>query len=290
MMTPHDLHLSSAIEPATREQLKERADEHDRRWHRRVDAERVLLVACSTGCAGLAAAAMYCDGLPTTAVQLGSMTMKVIRNLTGAALIAAAFSMQAAHAQGVPVIDLQAIAQAISTVKQLEQQYSLLSDQYQSTIGNRGLGNLFNDPSLRNYLPDQWQSVYDEVKSGQLNGISGLASSIESQEGMTAYTPGQQRLNDTLAANKAMAMRSYQASIDRLTNIQQLMQQSNLTQDPAAKADLQNRWAAENSSINAEKMRLDLAARLQDAEKDFAQQAAHNDMQQRLNGDDNADQ
>jgi len=37
-------------------------------------------------------------------------------------------------------------------------------------------------------------------------------------------------------------------------------------------------------------MRLDLAARLQDTEKDFAQQAAHNDMQQRLNGDDNADQ
>ncbi|WP_028215750.1 type IV secretion system protein [Paraburkholderia mimosarum] len=216
--------------------------------------------------------------------------MKTIRKLTGAAMIAAMSSMQTAHAQGVPVIDLQAIAQAISTVKQLEQQYSLLSDQYQSTIGNRGLGNIFNEASLRNYLPDQWQSIYDQVKSGQLNGISGLASSIESQEGMTAYTPGQQRLNDTLAANKAMSMQSYEASIARLNNIQQLMQQSNLTQDPAAKADLQNRWAAEYSSITAEKTRLDLMARLQDAEKDLAQQAAHNDMQQRLNGDDNADQ
>jgi type IV secretion system protein VirB5 len=221
--------------------------------------------------------------------HLENRTMKTIRKLTGAAVFAAICSMEAAHAQGVPVIDLQAIAQAISTVKQLQQQYSLLSNQYASTIGNRGLGEIFNGPSLRNYLPDQWQSVYDEVKSGQLNGISGVASSIESQEGMTAYTPGQQRLNDTLAANKAMAMRSYQASIDRLTNIQQLMQQSNLTQDPAAKADLQNRWSAEISSINAEKMRLDLAARLQDAEKELAQQAAHRDMQQRLN-DDNTDQ
>ncbi|QBR04256.1 type IV secretion system protein [Paraburkholderia pallida] len=216
--------------------------------------------------------------------------MKTIRKMTGAAVLAAFCLMQTAHAQGVPVLDLQAIAQAIQTVKQLEQQYSLLSNQYASTIGNRGLGDIFNDPSLRNFLPDQWQSVYDEVKSGQLNGISGLASSIESQEGMTAYTPGQQRLNDTLAANKAMAMRSYQASIDRLTNIQQLMQQSNLTQDPAAKADLQNRWSAEISSINAEKMQLDLAGRLQDAEKELAQQAAHNDMQQRLNGDDSASQ
>ncbi|KAA0080941.1 haloacid dehalogenase [Paraburkholderia sp. T12-10] len=216
--------------------------------------------------------------------------MKTIRNLVGAAAIAALALTQSAHAQGIPVLDASTLAQAILTVKQLEQQYATMTDAYQSTIGNRGLGDIFNDASLRNYLPDQWQSVYDEVKSGQLNGISGVADSIEQQEGMTAYTPGQQRLNDTEAANKAMAMRAYQASIDRLNNIQQLMQQSNLTQDPAAKADLQNRWSAEISSINADKMRLDLAARLQDAEKDLAQQAAHRDMQQRLNGDDSSDQ
>lgn len=216
--------------------------------------------------------------------------MKTIRNLVGAAAIAALASTQSAHAQGIPVLDASTLAQAILTVKQLEQQYATMTDAYQSTIGNRGLGDIFNDASLRNYLPDQWQSVYDEVKSGQLNGISGVADSIEQQEGMTAYTPGQQRLNDTEAANKAMAMRAYQASIDRLNNIQQLMQQSNLTQDPAAKADLQNRWSAEISSINADKMRLDLAARLQDAEKDLAQQAAQRDMQHRLNGDEAGNQ
>jgi type IV secretion system protein VirB5 len=216
--------------------------------------------------------------------------MKTIRLLIGAASIAALSSTQTAQAQGIPVLDISNLAQAILTVKQLEQQYATISDAYQSTVGNRGLGTIFNDASLRNYLPDQWQSVYDQVKSGQLNGISGVADSIEQQEGMTAYTPGQQRLNDTEAANKAMTMRAYQASIDRLNNIGQLMQQSNLTQDPAAKADLQNRWAAEISSINADKMRLDLAARLEDAEKDLAQQAAHRDMQRRLNGDDTSDQ
>lgn len=206
------------------------------------------------------------------------------------ASIAVPLSIQSARAQGIPVLDASTLAQAIMTVKQLEQQYVTITDAYQSTIGNRGLGDIFNDASLRDYLPDQWQSVYDQVKSGQMNGISGVAQSIEQQEGMTAYTPGQQRLNDTEAANKAMAMRAYQASIDRLNNIQQLMQQSNLTQDPAAKADLQNRWSAEISSINADKMRLDLAARLEDAEKSLAQQAAHRDMQQRLNGDDTSDQ
>ncbi|WP_333968774.1 type IV secretion system protein [Burkholderia orbicola] len=208
--------------------------------------------------------------------------MKTIRKFIGAAAIAAFCSTQAAHAQGIPVLDASSLAQAILTVQQLKQQYVTLTNQYQALVGNRGLGDILNNPSLRNYLPDEWQSVYDLVKNGQLNGISGVADSIVRQEGLTAYTPGQSRLNNTLAANKAMVERAYQASIDRLNNIQQLMQQSNLTQDPAAKADLQNRWSAEISSINADKMRLDLAAKLQDAEKEFAQQAAHRDMQRRL--------
>ncbi|MEB2558783.1 TrbJ/VirB5 family protein [Burkholderia cenocepacia] len=212
--------------------------------------------------------------------------MKSIRKLICAAALAAFCSTQAVHAQGIPVLDASTLAQAIITVQQLKQQYITMTDQYKSLTGNRSLGDILNNPSLRNYLPDEWQSVYDEVKNGQLNGISGVADSIARQEGLTAYTPGQQRLNDTLSANKAMVMRAYQASIDRLNNIQQLMQQSNLTQDPAAKADLQNRWSAEISSINADKVRLDLAAKLQDAEKEFAQEAAHRDMQNRLNGAD----
>jgi type IV secretion system protein VirB5 len=211
--------------------------------------------------------------------------MKITHRLIGASAIALLCATQAAHAQGMPVLDVSNLAQAILTVRQLQQQYVMITSQYEAQIGNRGLGDIFNDPALRDYLPDQWQSVYDTAKRGQLDGISGVADSIARNEALIAYTPGQQRLNDTLATNKAMVMRAYQASIDRLNNIQQLMQQSNLTQDPAAKADLQNRWAAEISSINADKVRLDLAAKLQDAEKEFAQQAAHRDMQRRLHGE-----
>ncbi|MGU7843944.1 type IV secretion system protein [Burkholderia sp. AW33-5] len=216
--------------------------------------------------------------------------MKTFRTMLAAGAAALTLSMSTGvYAQGIPVLDASTLAQAIITVQQLKQQYVTLTNQYQALIGNRRLGDILNNPALRNYLPDEWQSVYDLVKSGQMNGISGVADSIARQEGLTAYTPGQQRLNDTLSANKALVMRAYQASIDRLNNIQQLMQQSNLTQDPAAKADLQNRWSAEISSINADKVRLDLAAKLQDAEKEFAQQAAHRDMQRRLH-DETSDQ
>lgn len=223
---------------------------------------------------------------PTTLAPM----MKTIQHVIVATAVVVLSSMQTGHAQGIPVLDASGLAQAILTVQQLKQQYETMTDQYQSTIGNRGLGDILNQPELRNYLPDQWQSVYDDAKSGRLNGISGEAERIARQEGMTAYTPGQARLNSTLATNKAMGERAYQASLDRLNNIQQLMQRSNQTQDPAAKADLQNRWAAEISAINADKMRLDLAAKLQDVEKELAQQAAHRDMQRRLTGDDSADE
>ncbi|WP_323123173.1 type IV secretion system protein [Burkholderia alba] len=213
--------------------------------------------------------------------------MKSLRHIAAAVVTAVAFTNPSVHAQGIPVLDASTLAQAIATVNQLKAQYQTLTNQYNALTGNRGLGMILNDPSLRNYLPDQWQSVYDAAKGGTLNGISGPAQQIAQQEGWTAYTPGQQRLNNTMAMNKSMAMDAYGATLTRLQNIQNLMSQSNLTQDPAAKADLQNRWAAEVTQINNEKTRLDLMGRLQDIEEKYAQQAAHQDMQNRLNGDTN---
>ncbi|KVL25463.1 haloacid dehalogenase [Burkholderia territorii] len=210
--------------------------------------------------------------------------MKKIHTMVAAAVVALSISV-GAHAQGIPVLDAANVAQAIATVQQLQQQYTTMTTQLSALTGNRGLGLILNDPALRNFLPDQWQSIYDQVKNGQLSGISNLANTIAQQEGMTASTAGQQRLNDVLAANKAMAMQAYSSTLTRLQNIQNLMLQSNLTQDPAAKADLQNRWAAEVTQINNEKTRLDLMGRLGDIEEKLAQQAAHNDMQTRLNGD-----
>ncbi|MFX1767772.1 hypothetical protein PWP93_35360 [Paraburkholderia sp. A1RI-2L] len=48
MKTTLGLHPSAAIEPATREQLKERADEPDRRWYRPIVPHNldVLAMAC----------------------------------------------------------------------------------------------------------------------------------------------------------------------------------------------------------------------------------------------------
>ena len=176
------------------------------------------------------------------------------------------------HGQGVPTISPAELAQQMVQVQQLMQQIENQEAQYRALTGNSSLGTIMNDASLRNYLPEQWQDIYDHAKSGSLSGISSTMRSIERQEGMTdATTPGQQRYYDVLAANKAMNEQAYSATMARLNNIQSLMQQSNLTQDPAQKADLQNRMAAEEAMVSNEQTRLQLTAQLQQAELKLAE-------------------
>ena len=182
------------------------------------------------------------------------------------------------YAQGIPTVSVAELAQDVimaqnleQQVTTMEQQYSTMTKQLSALTGNSGTGQILNSPSLRNYLPDQWQSVYQQVQSGQLSGISSAATQIESAEGMTTTNPGQQRYNDTLAANKAMSMQAYQANLARLQNIEGLMQQSDTTQDPAAKADLQNRLQAENAMIQNEQTRLNLMGQLQQSEVTLAE-------------------
>ena len=201
--------------------------------------------------------------------------------------LASALCLSTANATGIPVLDVSNLAQAMLMVQNLMEQLKQMKSQYDAVTGNRGYGNILNDPKLRSYLPDQWQAVYDQVKSGSLNGISNAAQQIAKSEGLTgASTAGQQRYYDTLAANKAMTMQAYSATLSRLNNIQSLMQQSNLTQDPAAKADLQNRWAAEYTMVQNEQTRLNLMSQLQETELRLAQEQRHRDFKNNFLGAD----
>ena len=193
------------------------------------------------------------------------------RRSLAALLCACAFSQ--VQAQGVPTISPAELAQQMVMVQNLMQQVQNQEDQYRALTGNSSFGNILNDASLRNYLPDQWQSIYDQAKSGGLPGISSTMQTIEQQENMTgASTPGQQRYYDTLAANKAMNEQAYSATMARFANIQALMRQSNLTQDPTAKADLQNRMAAEEAMIQNDQTRMQLTSHLQQAEIRMAEE------------------
>lgn len=195
------------------------------------------------------------------------------RRLATLVIVAATMGATASAQAQWAVIDASNLAQAIVMVDQMKTQVDQMRQEYAAITGNRNLGQILNSPLLRNYLPEQWQSIYDQVKGGQLPGITNAALQILNAEGMTGGTAGQQRYNNTLAANKAMAMQAYQATLSRLNNIQALMKQANLTEDAAAKADLTNRIGAEQAMIQNEQTRLQLMANLQQVEEKLAERA-----------------
>jgi type IV secretion system protein VirB5 len=205
--------------------------------------------------------------------------MKQLKALALAAIIGAAIS-PVANAQwtvnvnsDIPAMinQAQTMAQWAKQYEQMVQQITHLKNQYDSMTGTRGLGQILNNPALRTYLPDQWASIYDQVRKGQLQGVSSRATSIYSAEGFDPNaTGGRKRQLDVLAANKAITMQAYDASLARVQNINALMQQADGTGDVKATADLQNRMAAENALIQNEQVRLNLAMQLQQAEMQLA--------------------
>jgi type IV secretion system protein VirB5 len=165
----------------------------------------------------------------------------------------------------------QTMTQWANQYQQMVQQLMHLKNQYAAVTGTRNLGQIFNNPALRGHLPNEWASIYDEVRKGNLQGLSGKASSIFTAEGFDPNaTGGRRRQLDVLAANKAMSMQAYDATLARLQNINALMQQADATQDVKAAADLQNRMTAENAMIQNEQVRLSLAFELQRAEERLA--------------------
>lgn len=166
---------------------------------------------------------------------------------------------------------VQIMAQWAKQYTQMIGQINQMKQQYDSLTGNRGLGQIMNNPALRGYLPDQWAGIYDKVRGGTLPGISSAANTIFTSESFdSTAVGGRKRQLDVMAANKAMTMQAYDATLARVTNINSLMAKADTTMDTKAAADLQNRMASENAMIQNEQIRLNLLAQLQVAETQLA--------------------
>jgi type IV secretion system protein VirB5 len=166
---------------------------------------------------------------------------------------------------------IQTMAQWAKQYTQMVGQINQMKQQYDALTGNRGLGQIMNNPALRGYLPDQWAGIYDKVRGGTLPGISSAANAIFTSESFdSAAVGGRKRQLDVMAANKAMTMQAYDATLARVNNINALMAKADTTIDTKAAADLQNRMASENAMIQNEQIRLNLLAQLQVAENQLA--------------------
>ena len=188
------------------------------------------------------------------------------------ALLVAAFPRQAL-AQGIPVFDAQNVVQAIATVGQLKEEVQQEIQLYQSMNGTRGFGQLLGNPVLANSLPSNWTSVYTSVQNGGYSGLTGSAQALRSaseiyncqdQSGVDEQVC-QRALNKPFQ-DKAFGMQAYQTELQELSQIQSLMQQIDVTQDPKGVAELQARIQSESTTVGNEMTKLQLFKMLADTE------------------------
>ncbi len=216
--------------------------------------------------------------------------MKIFSMPLGVAVSLVLISSQAL-AQ-IPVTDGAAIKtsvqQQVETMAKWKLQYDQMVSQidqmkqeYQSITGVRGLGDVLNNPALRDYLPDNWQGVYDSVKSGGYAGLSGRAGQVYNDNKIydtcVNHTNEQSRISCEAQAvkgaqDKAFALDAYDKAQERLGQIDALMQEINRTQDSKSIAELQGRIAAEQALIQNEQTKLQMYSMVASAEDRLQQQ------------------
>ncbi|KHS07998.1 P-type DNA transfer protein VirB5 [Xanthomonas euvesicatoria pv. euvesicatoria] len=179
---------------------------------------------------------------------------------------------------------IETIAKWKAQYDQMVSQIDQMKQQYASVTGSRGLGQIMNNPALRDYLPSDWQSVYDSMRQGGYNGLSGSAAAIYDAtkvfDACGRMAIGAQRTACEAAAvkpaqDKAFAGDAYAAAKSRLDQINSLMGQINQTQDPKAIAELQGRIASEQAMIANEQTKLQLFQMMAQAEDKIQQQQQH---------------
>lgn len=169
----------------------------------------------------------------------------------------------------------QTLAQWANQYKQMVDQITQMENQFKSITGSRGLGQIMNNPALRDYLPADWQKVYDSVRAGGYAGLTGSGKSVYDANKIfdactyikdDAQRGACQARAVKPAQDKGFAMDAYQSAKARIDQIDGLMAKINDTQDPKAIAELQARIAAEQANIQNEHTKLQLYAMMAAAE------------------------
>ena len=192
--------------------------------------------------------------------------------------LSAALFGTAAKAQ-IPVTDGASIAQDImqhvetiakwkAQYDQMKEQIDQLKQQYEAITGNRGMGDILNNPQLQSYLPAEWQQVYNSVRQGGYSGLTGSARSIFEQAKVYERCSRLQATERTICESEsakpsqdlAFANEAYDNATRRLDQINGLMRRINSTNDQKAIAELQARIASEQNAIQNEATKLQMFA------------------------------
>lgn len=189
-----------------------------------------------------------------------------------------------ANAQGIPVIDmanlLQAIQQVTNDIAQINnqvQQITQLQQQLASINGTRNLGRVFDSPTLKNYVPSEAYTVVNAVNTSGYSGLSATAKGLRDASMVyncldmtgTARTDCQAALSQPYQY-KGLLQDAMRVASGRLGQIGRLMDQINGTSDQKAVLEIQARIEAENALLAHEMSQVHMLAGLADSDERIA--------------------
>lgn len=200
------------------------------------------------------------------------------------AAVVAASAATGANAGGIPVIDvanlLQTVQQVLNDVTKIQnqvQQITQLQDQLKSMNGVRNLGNVFNNPTLMNYVPANAYVKFDAVGASGYAGLTSTAKALR-DSGMVynclnlagaARTTCQASLAQPYQY-KGLLQDAMKSASGRLSQIQSLMGQINATQDQKSVQEMQARIGAENALLAHEMSQVQMLQGMADSEERIA--------------------
>ncbi|MNL19349.1 Type IV secretion system protein virB5 precursor [compost metagenome] len=150
--------------------------------------------------------------------------------------------------------------------------------QLEALTGTRNLGDILNNPAIRDALPADARDIL-RASNGGLGALSGVVERIEREEQLTGnYEQDKKNLDaraDKLAVrSQAMMEQTQKAMTARVKQVDQLQAKINQTQDPKAISDLQARLLVEQANIQADQTRADVLTRQIEAEQALMEKQA----------------
>jgi type IV secretion system protein VirB5 len=190
----------------------------------------------------------------------------------------------AARAQGIPVIDsanlLQAVQQVTHDIAQIDNQVRQivqLQQQLHSINGLRHLGQVLNNPLLRNYVPAEAHRLVDAVHTLGYRGLGPTARALRDAAMVYNCTDlaGAARVQCQSALAqpwqyKGLLQDAMQAAAGRLAQINGLMDEINATADQKAVQEIQARIGAENALLAHEMSQLQMLQAMADSDERIA--------------------
>jgi type IV secretion system protein VirB5 len=217
--------------------------------------------------------------------QHRSIAMPVrIKVAAALCVIAGAFGVNNARAQGIPVIDaanlVQTVQQVVNDITQINnqvQQITQLQNQLSSINGMRNLGNVFNNPELKNYVPAEAYTYLNAIDTSGYSGLNATAKTLR-DEGMVyncldlaggARTSCQASLARPYQ-HKGLLQDAMKSAAGRLSQIQSLMGQVDATTDQKAVQEIQARIGAENALLAHEMSQVQMLQGMAESEERIA--------------------